>query len=441
MWWGYSPALDIQFEINKNEINYLDKCLEVLIVGANDARHITKTLASSYLHSDCIITYHVIEPTLEQVARSILLLSIFLERNLGLQEATRYYLEIFGNTLIRPGTAKYLMKHSNQLADIPTNSIDCPWLSLEKFKHKDKDRLESIFKFWEHATRESIPVVKYWDERVRRALKTRYDYRDGVFDWDYYMILKSKGISNLTIQEYRFWRNNGIAFTWLEGELVRSNPTLLSNILQHGPGFIHYTYLGDIVNGPFFAWSLQETKSHHTKYRATDITELEIMRSMHEIRTQEPFCEDLVASHRDSSILNGTLVSEMPSNEMEQELWKKKINKYKGNNLSWIDIKNHKVIFHPATCLEAFKYKTEYVDRFDFIWVAHNMTEQLPNLAKSLKKGGIMLVELKKYLVEAREENLQTFVKELKNLAQKNGLYEINDINAKEHCIAKFCKN
>nr|XP_012150865.1 PREDICTED: dynein assembly factor 3, axonemal homolog isoform X2 [Megachile rotundata] len=384
MWWGYSPALDIQFEINKSEINYLDKCLEVLIVGANDARHITKTLASSYLHSDCIITYHVIEPTLEQVARSILLLSIFLERNLGLQEATRYYLEIFGNTLIRPGTAKYLMKHSNQLADIPTNSIDCPWLSLEKFKHKDKDRLESIFKFW---------------------------------------------------------RNNGIAFTWLEGELVRSNPTLLSNILQHGPGFIHYTYLGDIVNGPFFAWSLQETKSHHTKYRATDITELEIMRSMHEIRTQEPFCEDLVASHRDSSILNGTLVSEMPSNEMEQELWKKKINKYKGNNLSWIDIKNHKVIFHPATCLEAFKYKTEYVDRFDFIWVAHNMTEQLPNLAKSLKKGGIMLVELKKYLVEAREENLQTFVKELKNLAQKNGLYEINDINAKEHCIAKFCKN
>lgn len=64
----------------------------------------------------------------------------------GLQEATRYYLEIFGNTLVRPGSAKYLVKHSNQLADIPTNSIDCPWLNLEKFKHKDKDQLETIFK-------------------------------------------------------------------------------------------------------------------------------------------------------------------------------------------------------------------------------------------------------------------------------------------------------
>lgn len=61
----------------------------------------------------------------------------------------------------------------------------------------------------------------------------------------------------------RFWRNNGIAFTWLEGEPVRSNPTLLSNIVQHGPGFLHYTYLGDIVNGPFFAWLLQETKHSH----------------------------------------------------------------------------------------------------------------------------------------------------------------------------------
>lgn len=56
----------------------------------------------------------------------------------------------------------------------------------------------------------------------------------------------------------RFWRNNGVAFTWLEGEPVRSNPTLLNNIIQHGPGFIHYAYLGDIVNGPFFTWAAVE---------------------------------------------------------------------------------------------------------------------------------------------------------------------------------------
>lgn len=64
-----------------------------------------------------------------------------------MQEATRYYLEILGNTLLRPATAKYLAKCTKQLIDIPTQTIDCPWLLLEKFKHKDRDNLESIFKY------------------------------------------------------------------------------------------------------------------------------------------------------------------------------------------------------------------------------------------------------------------------------------------------------
>ncbi|PBC27609.1 dynein axonemal assembly factor 3 [Apis cerana] len=439
MWWGFSPALDIQFEINKHETNYQDKCLEVLIVGASDARHILKTLASSYLYNDRIIIYNVIESTLEQVARSILLLNTCLETNLGLQEATRYYLEIFGNTLIRPATAKYLIKSSNQLSNIPINTINCPWLNLEQFKHKDRDHLEAIFKFWERATCENVPIVEYWDQRIRRSLKTRYDYREGVFDWDYHMILKSRGISNLTLQEYRFWRNNGIAFTWLEGEPVRSNPTLLSNIIQYGPGFIHYTYLGDITNGPFFTWILEEKKDNHMN-RATDIAEREIMRSIYEIRNQESICEEFIASHRDPSILNGTLVIETPNKEMEQESWEIGRNKYKKNNISWINIENHKIIFHPVTFLQTSKHKIEYVNRFDFIWIAHNMVKQLPNLVPLLKKKGIMLVELQKYLVELRNEHLQNFVNELKSMAQQNGLHEINDINAKEHYVAKFCK-
>lgn len=59
-------------------------------------------------------------------------------------------------------------------------------------------------RFWERATREGVPIVDYWDRRIRKSLKTRYDYRDGVFDWDYHMILKPRGHSNLTIHEYRY---------------------------------------------------------------------------------------------------------------------------------------------------------------------------------------------------------------------------------------------
>lgn len=85
-------------------------------------------------------------------------------------------------------------------------------------------------------------------------------------------------------------------------------------------------------------------KQQFSKYRAADIAEQEIMRFIHEIRRKEPLCEDRIASHRDSSILNGTLVTEMPNNEMEQELWKRKRNKYGKDDLSWVDIENHKVL-------------------------------------------------------------------------------------------------
>lgn len=81
--WGYSYPLDLQTEVTQKEDHILDN-FEVLIVGAGDARHIIKTLASSYAHPSRNITYHVIEPTLEQVARSILLLNVCLEKNLGM---------------------------------------------------------------------------------------------------------------------------------------------------------------------------------------------------------------------------------------------------------------------------------------------------------------------------------------------------------------------
>ncbi|KYM78616.1 UPF0470 protein C19orf51 [Atta colombica] len=439
MWWGYSQPLDLQAEITQIEDCILNN-LEVLIVGSGDARHIVKTLASSYTHPARTITYHIIEPTLEQVARSILLLSLCLEKDLGLQEATRYYLEILGNTLLRPATAKYLAKCAKQLIDIPTCTVECPWLSLEKFKHKDRDNLESIFKFWARATCEGVPIVNYWDRRIRKLLKTRYDYREGVFDWDYHMILKPRCITNLTIQEYRFWRNNGIAFTWLEGEPVRSNPTLLNNILQLGPGFIHYAYLGDIVNGPFFTWAA--VGKNDDKRRATDIAEREIMRAIYEIRTKEPLCEDHVGAHRDVSILNGIIVSEMPDIEMENESWISTEDKSKQDKkISWMEVPNHKIIFHPITSLESLKSKCEYINRFHLIWVAHNMTKQLPNLIPLISADAPMIVELRKYMADLRKEDLHDFTKELKEIARTNGLRSLYDFDSNAHTFARFCKN
>lgn len=52
--------------------------------------------------------------------------------------------------------------------------------------------------------------------------------------------------------------------------------------------------------------------------------------------------DDLTAAHRDKAILNGTLVTEMPDIDIEQESWVlKKLEKRDFS--SWIDISQAKV--------------------------------------------------------------------------------------------------
>jgi len=71
------------------------------------------------------------------------------------------------------------------------------------------------------------------------------------------------------------------------------------------------------------------------------------MRAIHEIHTKEPLCEEYVGAHRDVSILNGTIVCEIPNVEIENESWINVENKFKldKEKISWMEISNHKVHF------------------------------------------------------------------------------------------------
>lgn len=70
------------------------------------------------------------------------------------------------------------------------------------------------------------------------------------------------------------------------------------------------------------------------------------MRAIHEIKTKEPLCEDHVGAHRDATILNGIIVSQMPDIEMENESWTNNRNKSKQDKkISWLEVPNHKVRF------------------------------------------------------------------------------------------------
>lgn len=70
------------------------------------------------------------------------------------------------------------------------------------------------------------------------------------------------------------------------------------------------------------------------------------MRAIHEIRTSEPLCDDHIGAHRDVSILNGTIVNEMPVIDAETGSLESFDDEYESNKeISLIEIPNHKVWF------------------------------------------------------------------------------------------------
>lgn len=59
---------------------------------------------------------------------------------------------------------------------------------------RERDELARIFKAWMQPQSSSILISKAWDYRVRQHLGTRYNSKDGSFDWDLNMKLHEKGV-------------------------------------------------------------------------------------------------------------------------------------------------------------------------------------------------------------------------------------------------------
>ena len=126
MWWGYSPALDLQdvWERYNSKKYEIVKELNILLIGAADGRHVMKTLAQTYRHENNLkINFYIYEASLDLVARQVMLLTIALEspEELGLHDKTRFFLELYGNSLVRPTTANFIARKSAQFVHMVTD--------------------------------------------------------------------------------------------------------------------------------------------------------------------------------------------------------------------------------------------------------------------------------------------------------------------------------
>ncbi|XP_014279744.1 dynein axonemal assembly factor 3 isoform X1 [Halyomorpha halys] len=449
MLWGLSPALDLLSEYEKVNTLYGKQTINVLLIGSTDGRHILKTMSALRRHSvdDCEVNFFVMDLTSEFVARQLLLFTIALEPEdrLGIQEKARLWMEIYGNTLLRPVTAKYLMSKAVQMIHVVTNKNyqkkRLPLVDLDFLKYKEVDQLENIFKYW---IRNRYSLAKIWDNNLRKSLGTRYDAREGVFDWDYNMKLHEiDGGTRVCVNEYKFWRKTGIAYTWIETEYSIGNPTLAVGIGSSGDSLFSLGYLGDMESGPYFAFGtdseekkMLEVRNDVNVRRATDITERNLQRMFHELEHGSP-PGDLYTACIDLG-----LVMMKPGNvDVEKEVALDYEPDRTPEDYSTIPVPNCKVFFLPGNAMEIFPKKAKYKEFFDITFVAQNFFSFLnADIMTMMKPSGCLVVETRKFVISLFKDT-GSFGVEVRNKLREFGWEEVKKCHFRKDDHALFKKS
>ncbi|XP_063656427.1 dynein axonemal assembly factor 3 isoform X8 [Pan troglodytes] len=273
-WWGLSPALDLQAESppvdpdSQADTVHSTPELDVLLLGSVDGRHLLRTLSRAKLWPRRRFNFFVLENNLEAVARHMLIFSLALEEpeKMGLQERSETFLEVWGNALLRPPVAAFVRAQADLLAHLVPEpdrlEEQLPWLSLRALKFRERDALEAVFRFWTGGEKgpEAFPMSRLWDSRLRHYLGSRYDARRGVSDWDLRMKLHDRGAQVIHPQEFRRWRDTGVAFELRDSSAYHvPNRTLASGRLlsYRGERVAARGYWGDIATGPFVAFGIE----------------------------------------------------------------------------------------------------------------------------------------------------------------------------------------
>ncbi|KAL1131534.1 hypothetical protein AAG570_011151 [Ranatra chinensis] len=449
MFWGFSPAIDFLHEMDKTLLEGR-KELNILLVGAADARHILQTMARYYVNNQLItINYFIIEVVMELIARQMLLLVVALEpkEKLGLAEKARLWMELYGNTLLRHSSYEYLVNKSVQLihmvTDIKFLARRMPTFNLSQLKYREKDILENIFRFWSVNT---FDTVKLWDERVRKSLGVRYDSKEGAFDWDYSMKLKDiSGASVINSGEFKKWRRIGIAFSWLETEANSSNPTLACGVVLNGDKLHHMGYMGDIRAGPFFTFGLKCDDADMMKTyngvhikRSSDIFERNLMRIFYEIENQAEYEPDI--SEFDPNLGVSVVADDLPEasdvinlsgHESSGLQNRGTINKAKEDYSCLPGPEpGQSITFLPRNALTTHPHKVDYQNHFQAIFIAHNILQYVTSdLFNMADKGAVIVFESIKFCIGISKEEVVSHQKRIEKLAEESNCDPIGNFD------------
>ncbi|XP_058564569.1 dynein axonemal assembly factor 3 isoform X3 [Neofelis nebulosa] len=364
----------------------------------------------------------------------MLIFSLALEEpeKMGLQERSETFLEVWGNALLRPQVAAFVRAQADRLARLVPEphrlAEQLPWLSLSALKFRERDALEAVFRFWAGGEKgpEVFPMSRLWDSRLRHYLGSRYDARRGVSDWDLHMKLHDRGARVIHTREFRRWRDTGVAFELRDSSAYHvPNRTLASGRLlsYHGERVATRGYWGDIATGPFMAFgieaddeSLLRTSNGQPVKTASEITQHNVTELFREVAAwRRP-----TANHGTPEQVHG----EGP-----------------GSPERAAPSPEFTVHFLPLGSAQTLHHKSCYEGRFQLLYVACGMVHLLsPDLGACVAPGGHLIVELARYLVDLRQEQLQGFSARVGELAQAAGFTPQNQDRPSE-TFARFYKS
>lgn len=473
MFWGLSDALDLlseYFNIFSNDVeqnsentfdnpclsvkengNGVKKEINILLFGSNDPRHVIKTMAKIFTYESQgmtpMLNFYFVDGCVEVLARNLLLLGIALENPdaLNLRTKVNLFIDVYGNSVIRSSSHHYLVAKAKSLIKIITDDAYrqtlAPFLNFNGIKYRERDGLENAFEFWLAREGHIFDIKECWNARLRKEMGVRFDYREGQFDWDLNMVLKERGGKQICSQEYRYWRETGIAFTFPEYEYSKPNPTLAAGLVRNGNKFMHRGYIGDNHTGPFCAFGLKtsDKRMHEclhgeNSYRSTDVTERNLLEIFHELETQTLYVHDDRLSHKYGAVrlqINECLVHHEHG-----------IESIKQYDKPWIFLNGVSINFLSSNdVLSLQQISTRKWSRFfDVAFVSHNyFTFLQDSFINVLNQDSVLILETKQ-LSTSRKEELNKFEDQLLNYAKRNNFQKIINYKAinSKNFVLKF---
>ncbi|CAM4723827.1 unnamed protein product [Leuciscus chuanchicus] len=312
--------------------------------------------------------------------------------------------------LVGSGDPRHILKTITGLTDsdtlhvwvIENNMARTPILAFIQFK--ERDELVRIFKLWERPPSVPASVRKVWDARVRQHLGTRYDSRQGCFDWDLSMKLHQRG------------RGDRVA--------VRG-------------------YWGDIVSGPYLSFGietenkdlLKKQNNQHVK-TARDISEVNVLALFECLATREssllnedvPNPSSSCCQSADSLTTEEKIQNDPPSSQTHTEP------EQQTQVLDLLSLNGVKVSFLSPDSLNKLPLKNKYRNLFNSIFCSASMVHQLDSSLREIAApDAALVIELANFLLDLSKEQVSGFADRVKEIAEESGFTATHDQISDSH--------